>query len=196
MEYRDQTIGQFVSNIASTNVVPAGGTGAAVVGATGTALCEMACIHTVESEGFADVAAELATIEAELERQRTALLDLAERDAATVSALLDAADDEEEHAAMKMATGVPLSIAEACGSVIEHAVVVTGMGNPRAVPDAVTGTYLVRGALQASLYTVGHNLKDIPHGSFRTDVERRVSDVEGAAQTAFEGVIANVEAGS
>ena len=193
MDYRDQTIAQFCSSIASTNVVPAGGSAAAVVGATGAALCELTCIHTVEKEEFADVASDLARAKADLERQRSVLLDLADRDAAAVEALLAAADDETRASTAKRATGVPLAIAEACQTVLEQAVVVTATGSPRAVPDAVTGAFLARAALQAAVFTVRTNRRDISDEEFVADVEQRVGDVETASREVFDRVMANAE---
>ena len=86
MTVADRTIGEFLNDIASENVTPAGGTAAAIGGATGAALCETVCIHTIERDGPADGKTELAEIRTDLGTQRAHLLDLAERDAEVVAA--------------------------------------------------------------------------------------------------------------
>jgi len=88
MDYRTPTVDGFLARIASENVTPAGGTASAVVGAIGTSLCEMVCIHTVEHDKYASVASDMADIRDELRRKREHLFNLAERDATVVDELL------------------------------------------------------------------------------------------------------------
>jgi hypothetical protein len=127
MTYADDSIDDFLSAVASESVTPAGGTTAAVVGATGAALCEMVCLHSS---------------------------DVADADADAVATLLAAqpTDDAGATPEAKRATGVPLAIAEACSAVLDHAPVVTEVGSPVAVPDAVTGAVLARAAVRAAVH--------------------------------------------
>ncbi|MFB6184337.1 MAG: cyclodeaminase/cyclohydrolase family protein [Haloarculaceae archaeon] len=191
MIYREQSIDDFLDAVAGRRVTPAGGSATAVVGATGASLCEMVCTHTIEYDDHEET--DLSEVREELHTLRTRLLDLADRDAEAVDALLAASDDDLP-AAEKRATGVPLTIAEACLTVLEDAVVVTARGTPNAVPDAGTGAYLARGALDASLFTVRYNTSDIDDPSFVADMEERTDAVETAATDAFEQVVANVRA--
>ncbi|WP_348533021.1 cyclodeaminase/cyclohydrolase family protein [Halolamina sediminis] len=46
--YRALTTERFLADVASDRAAPAGVSAAAVTGALGAALCEMACIHTLE----------------------------------------------------------------------------------------------------------------------------------------------------
>lgn len=193
MAYADRPIGQFLSEIASRNVVPAGGTAAAVVGATGASLCEMACIHTIGTDEDAGAAPELAEVGDDLGTQRTVLLELADRDAEAVDDLLTASRDRTPEAEAKRATGVPLAIAEACLTVIDHAVVVTEESDPNVRPDAVTGTFLARAALRAAVFTVRSNVGEISDPSFVEEMEERAAEVDESSRTAFDRVMANVE---
>ena len=196
MTYGDRTIEAFLDGVASREVTPAGGTSAALVGAIGTALCEMVCLHTVGKDEYADVEAEMADARDELRAQRELLLDLADRDAEVVEELLGASDDgSDPTAARKRATGVPLAIAEACLPVLERAAVLTEKGNRNAAPDAGTGSFLVRSALGASLFTVRCNLDGIPDPSFVEEMEARAADLERAAEAEFERALANFDPG-
>jgi formiminotetrahydrofolate cyclodeaminase len=194
MAYEDQPIGAFLDDVASRTVTPAGGTAAAIVGAVGTALCEMVCLHTVADDDCAGVAEEMADRRADLGSRRTLLLDLAGRDADVVDALL-AAPPEEAERAQKRATGVPLAVAEACLPVLEHAAALTARGTDSAVPDAGTGAVLVHSALRASVLTVRSNLERVPDQSFVDRVATRATDLERAADAELDAATAALATG-
>lgn len=201
MTYADDSIDDFLSAVASESVTPAGGTTAAVVGATGAALCEMVCLHTLDAgEGDATDAADGATatdlpsIRDDLRWYRGRLLSLADADADAVATLLAARPTDGagtgSTTAAKRATGVPLAVAEACSAVLDHAAVVTEAGSPVAVPDAVTGAVLVRAAVRATAFTVRHNADRSADPDFADEVVRRVAAVERDAERACERAVA------
>lgn len=191
MDYAERSIGTFLDDVASEAVTPAGGAAAAVVGATGAALCEMVCVHTLRSDEHEGAPKDLATLRDEFHATRDQLLGLADADGAAVDALLSALDaDDPATAEAKRATGVPLAVAEACLEVVERSAVVVEGGNPNAVPDAVTGATLAHGALRASLYTVRANLDGIDDASFVAETERRATDLERAGDEALDAATA------
>lgn len=187
MNYATQSVDQFLSDVASADVTPAGGTVAAVVGASGAALCEMVCIHTGERDGTGDTTG-LTAVRDDLRHLRERLLVLADSDADAVDELLTTHHEGHVGTEAKQAAGVPLAIAEACLSVLEHATTVTERGTPNAVPDAVTGAALAHGALRACLFTVRCNTDRIDDPSFVAEMDRRTADVERAAEDAYERV--------
>ena len=194
MSYGDQPINDFLNDVASKRVTPAGGSAAALVGAIGTALCEMVCLHTIGKNGYADVEEEMTEIHEDLQNQRHFLLDLADKDAEVVDELLVAyRDGSDQTVVMKKATGVPLTIAEACLRVIEHATVVSRKGNENAIPDAGTGSFLVYSALQASIFTVQSNLDQLSDSKFTKEIETRAVAIEQSAELEFEQVLSNIE---
>lgn len=193
MNYGDQPIDDFLDDVASQRVTPAGGTAGALVGAIGTALCEMVCIHTTGDE-CGDVADGMVEVQEDLRSQREFLLELANRDAEVVDDLFGANRDEADRTlAMKRATGVPLTIAEACLSVLERAVVVTEKGNGNVVSDAGTGSFFVHSALRASVFTVRTNLNHLSDRALTEQMETRAADIERSADVEFERVLSNVE---
>jgi formiminotetrahydrofolate cyclodeaminase len=194
MSYGDQPISDFLNDVASKRVTPAGGSAAALVGAIGTALCEMVCLHTIGKNGYADVEEEMIEIHEDLQNQRHFLLDLADKDAEVVDELLVAyRDGSDQTVVMKKATGVPLTIAEACLRVIEHATVVSRKGNENTIPDAGTGSFLVYSALQASIFTVQSNLDQLSDSEFTKEMETRAVAIEQSAELEFEQVLSNIE---
>jgi formiminotetrahydrofolate cyclodeaminase len=198
MTYADDSIDDFLSAVASESVTPAGGTTAAVVGATGAALCEMVCLHSSDVAN-ADTDAETGTTGADLPSirddlrwYRGRLLALADADADAVATLLAAQPTDGAGATpeAKRATGVPLAIAEACSAVLDHAPVVTEVGSPVAVPDAVTGAVLARAAVRAATFTVRHNADRSATTAFADEMVRRTAAVERDADRACEWVAA------
>ena len=196
MNYGDRTIVDFLDDVASKEVTPAGGTATALVGAIGTSLCEMVCLHTIGKDGYADVEREMAEIGRELGAQREILLGLADRDAEAVDELLATTrDGSDPTAATRKATGVPLAIAEACLPVLEHATVLAERGNRNAVPDAGTGAFLVHSALRASLFTVRINSAQLSDPAFAEGIDDRAADLERSAELEFERVLSSIERG-
>lgn len=193
MDYRATTIDEFLARIASENVTPAGGTAAAVVGAIGASLCEMVCIHTVEKDEYANVAADVADARDELWRQRDHLLELAEADAEVVDELFSTVDGDLNQSDIKRSIGVPLTVAVACQNVLDLAITVTRKGNRNALADAGTGVVLVHAALRASAFTVRSNVDQVSDQSFIDEVERRITEIESRADDAHEQVVHHIE---
>ena len=219
MTYDDAPIGEFLDDVASERVAPAGGTAAAITGATGAALCEMVCVHTMAAgrdrpagppgavDG--DVAGnESGTEHAKLDgdseepsfprmrsalrRRRKTLLALADRDGAVVEELFGA-DGAPSTRVERRATGIPLAVAEAALEVLMAAEAAFRHGRAGVAADARTGAYLADAAVRASVTTVRINAAALPEGSFATDVEERATDVAAAA-AAVRGRLLDAEA--
>lgn len=193
MDYRTDTLDEFLDDIASETVAPAGGTAAAVVGATGASLCEMVCIHTVESGLDAGTTEEMAAVGDDLHRQREHLLNLAESDATVVDELFASTDGEPDQFAVKRSIGIPLTVAVACRTVLELAVDVTATGVETALPDAGTGATLARSALQSAVLTARINVHWVTDQSFVDEITERTAELETRADEAHEQVLRHVE---
>jgi formiminotetrahydrofolate cyclodeaminase len=191
MEYGTRPIGAFLDDTASARLTPAGGTAAAVVGAIGTACCEMVCIHLEAAEVETDV--DLADVGTDLEAQRTTLLTLAAADAEVVADLFSAPGDGADPETAKRSVEVPLSVAEACLRTIEGAATVTGVSDRPVVADAATGAHLASGALEAALRNARVNVAEVDDEAFVADTRRRATTVQTAAEAAVEATITNVD---
>lgn len=186
MEHADRTIREFLSSVASANVAPAGGTVAAFVGASGAALCEMACIHTIRREEYAHVVPELDGIETDLRRTRSRLLTLAETDANVVAESFASSADGAGTREMKRAVGVPLTIAESCLAVLEEGALVTERCAETVGADARVGILLAHGAFHAAAFMVRTNLKRVSDPAFTRQIADRLSDVQESSEAALE----------
>lgn len=192
MTVADEPIGAFLSAVASEAVTPSGGSVAAVAGAAGAALCEMACLHTVGKEGYGDVEAELADAGEEFAACRQRLLMLADEDVAAVERVGEAFDEpdseEDPQEAAKAAAEVPRETAETCLDVLDAAEAVAAEGNRNAVADTATGAFLAGAALQASVFTVRANLGAIDDAAFVSETRERVDGIERAADARLERI--------
>ena len=200
MNVGEVSIGAFLEAVASERIVPAGGTAAAVVGATGAALCEMTCIHAEQAtvERSPAEAELLADAQEELKRARVRLLQLGDADAEAIEALRSVVqradtDNEEPTTEERRATGVPLTIAEACLSVLEAAEVAVELGAENATPDAVTGVLLAESALESALYIVRHNTADLENDSFAGTVRNRATEIDTKADYAVACALADID---
>ncbi|EMA10410.1 cyclodeaminase/cyclohydrolase family protein [Haloarcula marismortui] len=196
MTFADQPIGEFLDAVASEQVTPSGGAVAPVGGAMGAALCEMVCIHTVDTDGSETAADELIDVGGALADQRERLLDLADEDAAAVDAVgaaFESGDADRIQAASKRSTEVPLETAEVCLDVVKQARTVTAKGAPVAVPDATVGALLAAAALQASVSTVRANLDMLDDESVVAAMKQQASKVAAAGEAALDEAVANAE---
>jgi formiminotetrahydrofolate cyclodeaminase len=193
MDYDTRPIGAFLDDVASAHVTPAGGTAGAVVGAIGTACCEMVC-RNLEAAG-AGAEGGLAEVGRTLETWRTELLALAAADAEVVEERFAAPTDGADPETAKRSVGVPLSIAEACLLTLDEAATVTSVSDRRVVADAGTAAYLARGALAAAIFTVRSNLDDVDDGAFVAETRERATTIENAARDAFEETMGNLGPG-
>lgn len=200
MTFANQTLNEFFENVAARTVTPSGGAVAAVGGASGAALCEMVCIHTIEKDDYADVRTEFTAIRNELETRRVRLLELADEDSMAVEELQSAFGTSKDDGRAELiqeksrqAAEVPLEIAESCLDILEHATVVTANGNTNALADAGTGVFLAHSALQASVFTVRTNLEIIEEPTTTTRLEEQLSDLDEKSKEALSQVKSNLE---
>lgn len=190
MTFADQSIESFLDRVASEALTPSAGAVAAVTGASGAALCEMVCLHTLGDETDGDGETELVETGETLQTLRGKLLALADADAAAVegvrSVFAESADEQSVDEVARRATEVPLETAEVCLAILEHAEVVAANGTRNATADAVTGAVLAHAALQSSLGLVRANLPLLDSGQFHSQTVDRVDELEHAGQQALE----------
>ncbi len=88
MPFSDQTVQQFIDNLASPAPAPGGGAAAALSGAMSAALVAMVCQLTIGRKNYENVSAELEAILPRAEARRRVLMELMEADAAAYDAVI------------------------------------------------------------------------------------------------------------
>lgn len=185
MSYGNQPINEFLTHIASEHITPAGGSTAAVVGAMGAALGEMACIHTLTSEADRGIEADVSELRAEFSNRQARLLDLAAKDADVVDEVYTGSSQSVSEQESRRLLGVPLSIAEACLGIVEQSAGLTDTIGQDVAPDGWIGIWLAHSALKASIFIVRSNLDLVSDSTFAEQMERRCTEMEEAADDAF-----------
>ena len=186
MDMETQTVTEFLDAVASERVAPAGGSVVALAGASGAALVEKAVVHTIENRQVDSLVLEkLRVTRSTLEDHRSTFVSLASSDAASVDALFAGDSEQLDQTLLKRATGIPLSIAKTCSSVMSTALeIVTAVGS-NVAPDLYSGLYLVYSASVAAIRTVEHNLSHIEATSVRNEFETRLDAVISDLRTTF-----------
>jgi len=156
----DKPINNFLDELASNAPAPGGGSVAALSGALGAALVSMVCNLTLGKKAYADVQDEINDLLAESEALRQELAGLLEEDVKAYTGYSKAAKmprgTEEEKAvrqvvmlaALKVATDVPLAIAEAAVKVMDLCMPAAEKGNKWAVSDAGVAVLMAEAALR------------------------------------------------
>ena len=181
MKLVDKPVTNFLDELASNAPAPGGGSVAALSGALGAALVSMVCNLTLGKKAYADVQDEISDLLAESEALRQELTGLLEEDVKAYTGYSKAAKmprgTEEEkaerqvvmQAALKVATDVPLSIAEAAVKVMDLCMPAAEKGNKWAVSDAGVAVLMAEAALRSAALNVLINLGTLKDEEFVAD---------------------------
>ena len=195
-------VGQFLDALASSRPAPGGGAVAAVAGSAGAALLAMVARLTSarkDSEGVRDRMGEVILL---ADRERAALLGLAERDTAAFDAVMAAyklprhSDEEraaraaEVQAALVAATEVPREVAQRACALMPVAVELVETGAANAVSDAVSAGWILHSSVVAALANVDINLNSLTDRDFVEMTRTRARGLRAEA----DAMVASVDA--
>lgn len=175
---KDESIQQFLDELASKEPTPGGGGAAAVMGAMGAGLVSMVCRLTIGKKNYEAVEAEMkGTLDAS-ENLRTRLTDMIQADMSVFDRVMGAyglpkETDAEKQArsgaiqsALKAATEVPLECARACAEVIALSRIVAEKGNRNVISDAGVAVLAGYAALKSAALNVYVNTGAIKDEAF------------------------------
>lgn len=177
----DRSVTDFLQELASSAPAPGGGSVAALSGALGAALISMVCNLTLGKKGYEDVQDDIQELFARSEALRQQLAGLLEEDVKAYTGYSQAAkmprSTDEEKAerqvamqdALKVATDVPLSIAEAAVKVMDLCTPAAEKGNKWAVSDAGVAVLMGEAALRSAALNVLINLGTLKDAEFVAD---------------------------
>ena len=181
MKLTEKPVTTFLDELASDAPAPGGGSVAAISGALGAALISMVCNLTLGKKGYDEVQGDIQDLVAQSEALRAELTNLVEKDVKaytgySVAAKMPRGTDEEKaeratamQAALKTATDVPLSIAEAAVKVMDLCMPAAEKGNKWAVSDAGVAVLMAEAALRSAALNVLINLGSLKDEAFVAD---------------------------
>ena len=168
---KELSCGRFVHALGSATPTPGGGGAAALVGALGVALGDMAACFTVGKKKYAEVDEEMRSLNEECRRLEDRLLALIDGDAEAFAPLSKAygmpsgTDEEKAEKARVMekylrdAAEVPLEVMRLAGRGIEIMRVLADKGSALMVSDTGCGAVCCRAALECSVLNVFINTR-------------------------------------
>ena len=189
MKLTDKPITNFLDELASNAPAPGGGSVASLGGALGAALVSMVCNLTLGKKGYEDVQDDIEDLLAQSEALRAELTDLLEADVAayngySLAAKMPRGTDEEKaersrvmQEALKVATDVPLQIAEAAVKVMDLCMPAAEKGNKWAVSDAGVAVLMAEAALRSAALNVLINLGSLKDDEFVADRRARLESL-------------------
>jgi glutamate formiminotransferase/formiminotetrahydrofolate cyclodeaminase len=180
----EQTVPDFLDEVASSAPTPGGGSVSALAGALGGALASMVARLTVGKKKYAEHEARMREAEHAAEALRRELLDLVAEDARAYEgyrAAVKLSQRTAEEVALRQraiadaargAALIPLRTAETCVRVLEAMQVVAAAGNESAVSDAGVAAWLARAGAEGAALNVAINLPSVPEAE-RADLSAR-----------------------
>ena len=189
--------GAFSDAVAAATPTPGGGSVAALVGALGAALTQMAAGLTVGRKRYLDVSEEAGHILDEADSIRRQLAAAITQDAAAFEAILavvrnkelgEDAKAEALEAATVHAGEVPLTVARLARDAARLARRIATVGNVNAATDAAVGAIMARAAVHGAGLNVkvnGVSLKDRERAvAWSSEVEALIAEAEQVAAEA------------
>ncbi|MGP8001124.1 MAG: cyclodeaminase/cyclohydrolase family protein [Streptosporangiaceae bacterium] len=172
MPIRDETIGEFLDQLAGRVPAPGGGAAAALQAAQGAALLGMVARYTT-GDRYAEHQETISRIITEVDELRAIALRLAEADADAFTAVMDAyrlpqSTDEQRTArsaavshALANAAWPPAQVISVAGMVVDLAEALAVIGNRNVISDVAAAAESARAAAATARVNVEVNLAGI-----------------------------------
>ncbi len=195
----------FLSEVASSNPVPGGGSVAAYAGALGAALTRMVAGLTIGKKKYATVEAEMTTLATDADSIMRELSALVDRDADAYAAVSNAyklpkhtetATEVRKAAideALVGAAKVPLETARLCVRVARLAAIVAQKGNSNAITDAGVAALLAEAGCKGASYNIRINVASLGAREAGSSLERDAVEAVREASSVAAEVAAEVE---
>jgi glutamate formiminotransferase/formiminotetrahydrofolate cyclodeaminase len=177
----------FVEQLAAPAATPGGGSASAAAGAMAAGLAQMVANMSRGKKAYLQHEAQLSEAIAKLGPLREELKASIDADAEAYNAVMKAYKAARENpeggealitAALKLATSVPLSVAERTREVGRIAEALGPVTNPNMKSDLTTAGALARAAIEGALANVEINLESLKDEAFVADVKKRVATVK------------------
>lgn len=187
MGYQNESVWTYVSDAASGEPTPGGGSVSALAGALAASMAEMAANFTSGKDKYADVEEEVSRALSELKRSRQKLLALMEADIEAYGDVDEAmgmptsTEEEKQERREKLeevlqeAARVPLNIMRQCRRAAALTEQLSRIANPNLITDVGVAAELCEAACSAARLNVEVNLKYMKDDEVRDDLQ---SDME------------------
>jgi len=173
----------FLEQLAAATATPGGGSASAAAGAMAAALGQMVASMSRGKKAYLQYEQELGEAIAHLTQLREELKAAIDADAESYNAVVRAYKQAKESAngdgiineALKVATNVPLGVAEKARDVARVIDSLREISNPKMASDLTVGAALARAAIQGALANVEINLESLKDETFAGAVREKAA---------------------
>jgi glutamate formiminotransferase/formiminotetrahydrofolate cyclodeaminase len=177
----------FVEQLAAPTATPGGGSAAAAAGAMAAGLAHMVAAMSRGKKAYLQHEAELSSSISRLSQLREELKAAVDADSASYDAVMKAYKQAKDSpdadsiidAALKLATNVPLSVAERAREVWRQANKLGPITNPNMKSDLTTAKALAEAAVEGALAHVEINLDSMKDAAWAAETRRRAAAIAG-----------------
>jgi glutamate formiminotransferase / formiminotetrahydrofolate cyclodeaminase len=176
----------FIEQLAAPAATPGGGSASAAAGAMAAALAAMVASMSRGKKAYLQYETQLSAAIAQLTPLREDLKAAVDADAAAYDSVMKAYKQAKSDpanadtlidAALKLATGVPLDVAEKAYQISQITQSLFAVTNPNMKSDLTTAQALARAAITGALANVEINLVSLKDQCFVSDVRNRVEKI-------------------
>lgn len=204
--YRNEPLEKYITDAASGNSTPGGGSVSALVGALGTTMAEMSANFTTGREKFKSVEPQVKKLLEVCTEGREELLTLMQKDTEAYSDVSNAygmprSTPEEKAArskaiqsALTNAMDVPLATFRCCFKMLEAITELVDIANPNLISDAGVAAIFTEAALQGALLNVEVNLTGLKDESLVSNVCNEISPASEKATAMKQEIMRKVRA--
>ena len=173
----------FLEQLAAATAAPGGGSASAAAGAMAAALGQMVAAMSRGKKAYLQYERELGEAIAHLTQLREELKAAIDADAESYNAVVRAYRQAKESAnadgiineALKVATNVPLGVAEKARDVVRLIDSLREITNPKMASDLTVGAALAHAAIQGALANVEINLESLKDDNFTAAVREKAA---------------------
>lgn len=207
--YINESLKKYLDDLASRSPTPGGGSAAALVAATGSALISMVANFTISKTKYQDAQEFAGMVSGASEKIRQKLMKLIDQDAEAytkyynATKLLDTNEKQRQQkqaaiqATLKDAIGVPLDICKLCAELIKVCPDLAQKGNPSLVSDVGVGVLLLESAFDSAALNVKINLNQLNDEKFCADAKNSIEtlkqDIENFKNSALDKTQQKIE---
>ncbi len=202
--YRKEPLEKYITDAASGNPTPGGGSVSALVGALGTTMAEMSANFTMGREKFKNVEPQVKQILDVCTKGREDLLVLMQKDTEAYEKVSNAygmpkSTPEEKAArtqtiqnALTHAMEIPLVTARCCLKMLEAIQELVNIANPNLISDVGAAAIFAEAALRGARLNVEANLATLKDEALVSNIRKQITTAGEKAKTMLQEIMQKV----
>ena len=185
----NNSIKEYLDDLAAKKPTPGGGSSAALVGAAGAALISMVCNFTLGKKNYKEFERDINKILSGAESIRKELMQLVDKD---VEAYKKFSSSNKDEKALKEVLSAPFRVCELTHDALKFCPELVWKGNRLLVSDVGCAAEFLEGAFLSALFNVEINLAGIKDKDFIVKIKKTVRPMKKEVSFTKDTVVENV----